>query len=141
VGVKFDFRIEAGHVLLFARAVGAFDVDLESLARSSAIVPLPTFLAATNHFNPEFRLRPRPGQPWPPLSPSAVRLHAGQTFDFRRPLLVGEVLHVETVDQTRAWEKASATGGTLVFGEQLTEYRDTSGDIAATSTSVTVATR
>ncbi len=52
-----QFPIEAGHVMLFRRAVGYPDAD------TSSAVP-PTFVIASAQFDPDYPLRPKPGEPW-----------------------------------------------------------------------------
>src|SRR5256885_12478517 len=63
------FPIEASHILMFARAVGDDNPvyrDPEAAAKSEAkgIISPPTFVSAGAQFDPEYRLRPRPGATW-----------------------------------------------------------------------------
>ncbi|MGE3835718.1 MAG: MaoC family dehydratase N-terminal domain-containing protein [Acidimicrobiia bacterium] len=55
------FPIEAGHILLFARSVG--DPNPVYQDPDLAVAP-PTFVQASAQFDPDYFLRPRPGQPW-----------------------------------------------------------------------------
>ena len=56
------FPVEAGHVLAFARSLGADD-PWAGLPRTGDAAP-PTFVIAAAQFDPEYPLRPRPGVPW-----------------------------------------------------------------------------
>jgi len=85
------FPVESGHVLAFARSLGA-DPDPGSVQ-----VPL-TFPIAFSQFDPNWPLRLRPDRPWngsgsgPGVAGSGGGLHAEQEFEYLRPLRVGETL-------------------------------------------------
>lgn len=136
------FPVEAGHVLMFRRAVG--HGDAERGADTSADLPVPpTFVQAAVQFDPEYVLRPEPGRTWhgsaadPGFMPSGVDgLHAEQHYEFHRPVRVGMVLHT-TEREGRTWQK-SGRSGTLYFSEQIVEYIDDSGTLIVTATSVGV---
>ena len=108
------FPIEAGHVLMFARAIGDpnpiyADADVAAAAEVGAIPAPPTFVTASAQFDPDYPLRPKPGQAWfgsgreatgaTPTVPSGgeggggTSLHAEQHYEYHRPLVVGDVLH------------------------------------------------
>jgi len=137
------FPIEATHVLMFARAVGADD---------EAAVP-PTFAIAGAHFDPGYERRPRPGVPWlgsgsKPTgasdSPQQPRgegggFHAEQHFVYHRALRVGDVLFGETRPGA-SWHRQGRRGGGLAFHESVTEYRDADGAPRVTLRAVDVAT-
>src|SRR5215510_4224764 len=55
------FPIEAGHIMLFARAIG--DPNPIYYNPEQAIAP-PTFVQASAQFDPEYGLRPKIGRPW-----------------------------------------------------------------------------
>lgn len=157
---EFRFPVEAGHVLTFARAIGDSSASqLEALtsgtdaagAESPAPAIPPTFLQGGAHFNPESPLRPRPGAPWiadvggtdeadsGKGSGGGGMLHAEQSFEYRRPVRPGEVLHVSTrLGET--WTKEGKRGGRLTFSEQITEYRDPAGAVVVIARSVGVRT-
>lgn len=151
------FPIEAGHVLTFARAIGDTAYSDERFAAdgfSGAVAP-PTFVQASAQFDPDYPLRPRPDAPWmgspAPTPIDAVEaevaipdsgsqvLHAEQSYEFVRPVRVGDVLTATTRDG-KTWEKDGRRGGRMVFGELITEYRDAAGDLVVTATAVTVST-
>jgi hypothetical protein len=144
------FPIEAGHILLFARAIGD-----ESPAYTGAITGAdtvfapPTFVQASAQFDPDYVLRPQEGEAWfgsgrnaTGLSePSATSggLHAEQHFTYHRPLKAGDVL-TATLRDGEAWEKQGRRGGTLVFSERIVEYRDQHGELVVTARAVGVRT-
>lgn len=143
-----QFPVEAAHVLMFRRAIGdpaATEYDPE------ASVP-PTFVAAGAQFDPDYPLRPKPGEPWlgSGRAPSgtagldgggsgAPPLHAEQHYTYHRPVRIGDVLTAER-RPGREWTKEGRRGGTLRFMERVTEYRDADGELVVTSRSVGVAT-
>lgn len=140
MGEGVRFPIEAGHLLMFRRALGYPDSE------TSSEVP-PTFPVASAQFDPEYRLRPRPGVPWfgsggnPTGTPSgdgggSSSLHAEQRFEYHRPIKEGETL-VVTSEPGEAWER-EGRAGTLRFSERITQYRDTDGNDVVTGRSVGV---
>src|SRR5436305_14336859 len=63
------FPIEAGHVMMFARAIGDLnpvytDVDAAAASGVDAIPAPPTFVTASAQFDRDYPLRPKPGEPW-----------------------------------------------------------------------------
>jgi N-terminal half of MaoC dehydratase len=133
------FPIEAGQVLAFARAIGDGDPQYARVAETAAgdlsdVVPPPTFVQASAHFDPEYPLRPRPGVPWfgsgsgPGETNAEARLlHAEQHFEYHRPLRVGDVLTAVVTDGG-TWERTGRRGGKLKFTEQVTVYTDAAGE-------------
>ncbi len=135
------FPVEAGHVLAFARSLGADDPP-GGLPCSGDAAP-PTFLIAGAQFDPEYPLRPRPGVPWHGsggdaglVTEGAGGLHAEQHFVYHRPVRVGDVLTGAT-RPGREWEKHGRSGR-LRFREQITEFRDEAGELVVTARSVSV---
>ena len=136
-----QFPVEAGHVLMFARSLGAADPP-GGLPAPGDPAP-PTFTIASAQFDPGFPLRPRPGTPWHGsgadsglVKKGAGGLHAEQHFTYHRPVRVGDVL----IPATRAgqqWEK-DGRSGRLRFSEQITEFRDETGELVVTARSVSV---
>ena len=148
------FPVEASHIMMFARAVGDtnpayHDADAARQAGAEGIVAPPTFPQAVAQFDPDYYLRPKPGEPWfgSGKTPSGVEgkppslggLHAEQHFEYRRPLRPGDVLTVEYKDG-KTWEKESKRAGKLTFREKIAEYRDQSGELVAVARSVGVTT-
>jgi N-terminal half of MaoC dehydratase len=139
------FPVEAGHIMLFARAIGdenpAYHRAMED-GDEPALAP-PTFTMAGAHFDPGYHLRPKPGEQWwgSGRSPGSMPeggggLHAEQHFEYRRPVRAGETLYFETVPG-RSWEKQGRKGR-LLFSERVTEYRDADGELVVRSVTVAV---
>ena len=150
-----QFPVEAGHVLMFRRAIGAAAAEYDP----EAVAP-PTFTAAGAQFEPSHPLRPTPGQPWfgsgrtpsgtggvgggipggpPGPASSGTTLHAEQHFTYHRPVRAGDVLTASGRPGAE-WTKEGRRGGTLRFTEFVTEYRDAAGELVVTARSVAVAT-
>jgi acyl dehydratase len=159
-----NFAVEASHIMMFARAVGDpnpiyHDADQAAETEPGGIIAPPTFAAAGAQFDPDYRLRPKIGEPWmgsgrnatsiPPKEPGAADdaptgmgargLHAEQHYEYHRHLKPGDVLHA-TVKPGERWEKQSKRAGTLKFAETVTEYRDQNGELVITARSVGVTT-
>lgn len=144
------FPIEAGHVMMFARAIG--DYNPAYFAAEGAIAP-PTFTIADMQFDPDSGLRPHPHRVWhgsgkEPTSRAAespggggggMGLHAEQTFEIRRPVRVGEVLTKKS-RPGESWEREGRRGGKLRFSEMLHEYYDEAGQLVITARMVGVLT-
>ena len=135
------FPVEAGHVLMFARSLGAADPE-GGLPAPGGLAP-PTFTNASAQFDPDYPLRPRPGVPWHGsgtdaglVKEGAGGLHAEQHFTYHRPVRVGDVLSAVT-RPGEEWDKQGRSGR-LVFREQITEYRDEAGELVVTARSVSV---
>jgi hypothetical protein len=154
-----NFPIEAGHIVLFARSVGDdnpiyYDEDYAKTTEAGGIIAPPTFVQAGAQFDPDWPLRPRPGQPWmgsgknpSSLPPTAAGggggggggLHAEQHFEYHRHLKPGDVLNA-TVAPGKTWEREGRRGGKLLFSENVTEYRDQKGELVITARNVGVRT-
>ena len=159
-----QFPIEAGHVLMFARAIGDpnpiyADADVAATSEVGAIPAPPTFVTASAQFDPDYPLRPKPGQPWfgsgreatgaKPTVPSGGKsedgggggtsLHAEQHYEYHRNLKPGDIL-TATQKPGSTWEKEGRRSGKLVFSESITEYRDQHGELVVTARGVGVKT-
>lgn len=150
------FPIEAGHIMLFARAVGDANpiyVDADHAASTEVghqIAP-PTFAQASAQFDPNYFLRPKIGEPWfgsgknatgitdPGDKDISSGLHAEQHFEYHRHIKPGDVLSA-TTKAGETWEKQGRRGGKLLFTEGITEYRDQNGELVITARSVGVKT-
>ncbi len=158
------FPVEEGHILLFARAVGDTnpvyaDADYAATTEVGGVIAPPTFVQSGAHFDPDYPLRPKPGQAWfgsgrnptGATSRSAggdgggggggsggTGLHAEQEFQYHRPLRPGDVLSGSSRPGER-WEKQGRSGK-LVFSESITEYRDQKGELVITARTVGVVT-
>ena len=147
-----QFPVESLHVLTFARAIGDNDPIFRDrdAARTAGLddiaAPL-TFVQASAHCDPEYPLRPRPGEPWfgsgrepGTRHPELTRtLHAEQHFEYHRPLIVGDVLTWQVIPG-ETWTKRSRSGAVLEFEDFRTEFRDAEGELVITSRSVTART-
>ncbi len=151
---KITFPVEAGHIMLFARAIGDTnpvfqDAEAAMQTEVGGIIAPPTFPQAVAQFDPDYPLRWRPGKPWfgSGKTASGVEsnpsggggLHAEQHFEYHRPLRPGDVLTVET-KPGNTWERESRRAGKLTFRERITEYRDQKGELVVTARSVGVTT-
>jgi hypothetical protein len=143
---KITFPVEATHILMFARAIG----DDNPVYRDAAgVIAPPTFVQAVAQFDPEYHMRPKPGQPWfgsgktasgiQGKPASSGTLHAEQHYEYHRHPRPGDVLTAEG-RPGRTWEKDSKRAGKLLFRERVTEYRDQHGELVVTARSVGVTT-
>jgi hypothetical protein len=156
------FPVEAGHILMFARAVGDdnpvyADASYAAGTEAGGIIAPPTFMQASAQFDPDYFLRPQVGKPWfgsgkksTGLKPRAdggdsgggenkAILHAEQHFEYHRHPQAGDVLTV-SVRAGKRWEKEGKRSGKLLFSETITEYRDQDGELVITATGVGVTT-
>lgn len=149
------FPIEAGHIMLFARAIGDanniyYDAEYARSTEPGSIIAPPTFVQSSAQFDPDYRLRPKIGQPWfgsgkeptgvvQDSSGSGGGLHAEQHYTYHRHFEPGDVL-TATVKPGNTWEKQGRRSGKLVFTETVTEYRDQNGDLVITARGVGVRT-
>ncbi len=151
---KITFPVEATHILMFARSVGEtnpayLDAEAAKATEVGGIIAPPTFPQAVAQFDPDYHLRPKPGQKWfgSAKGPSGIEgkptssggLHAEQHFEYHRQLRAGDVLTVET-RPGKTWEKESKRAGKLTFRERITEYRDQNGELVITARGVGVTT-
>jgi acyl dehydratase len=151
---KITFPVEATHIMMFARAIGDtnpvyHDAEAAKKTEAKGVIAPPTFVQAMAQFDPEYHLRPKPGQVWfgsgktptglSEKPASSGGLHAEQEYTYHRPLRAGEVLTSE-VKQGAVWEKESKRAGKLIFRERITEHRDANGELVVTARSVGVTT-
>lgn len=151
---EITFPVEASHIMMFARAVGDtnpvyHDAGAARQSEAGGVIAPPTFAQAVAQFDPDYYLRPKPGQPWfgsgkapsgiQGKAPSSGGLHAEQHFEYHRHLRPGDVLTV-TSRLGNTWEKESKRAGKLRFSERITEYRDQNGELVVTARSVGVTT-
>jgi len=152
------FPVEASHIMMFARSVGDdnpiyYDEEYAKTTEPGSIIAPPTFAQASAQFDPDYFLRPKPGQPWfgSGKEPTGIQressggggggggLHAEQHFEYHRHLKPGDVL-TATTKPGETWEKESKRAGKLIFSESITEYRDQNGDLVITARGVGVRT-
>lgn len=110
------FPVEAGHVMMFARAIG--DPNLIYLDGAHAattevgnVIAPPTFVQASAQFDPDYPLRPKIGQPWfgSGRSPSGTAQPADESTE----------AGTQGSSSSRPRE---ASGGTGLHAEQHFEY-------------------
>ncbi|MEE9254795.1 MAG: MaoC family dehydratase N-terminal domain-containing protein [Pseudomonadales bacterium] len=153
------FPIEAGHIMMFARAVGDdnpiyYDEEHAKGTEPGEIIAPPTFVQASAQFDPDYFLRPKVGQPWFGSGKESTGvsregggggggggggLHAEQHYEYHRCPKAGDVLSA-TTKPGETWEKEGRRAGKLVFSESITEYRDQNGELVVTARSVGVRT-
>ena len=143
------FPVEAGHILLFARAIG--DKNPVYYGDAGEVIAPPTFVQASAQFDPEYFLRPKIGESWFGSGKTATGvseeetkgvsggLHAEQHYEYHRQLKPGDVLKA-TTKPGKEWEKEGKRAGKLKFRESITEYRDQNGELVITARSVGVHT-
>lgn len=151
---KITFPVEAGHIMLFARAIGDtnpvyHDAEAAKKTEAGGIIAPPTFPQAVAQFDADYSLRWRPGKPWfgSGKTPSSIEgkptssggLHAEQSYEYHRPLRPGDVLTAET-KPGNTWERESKRAGKLTFRERVTEYRNQDGELVVTARGVGVTT-
>ena len=151
----WHFPVESGHIMLFARSIGDpnpiySDADYASTTEVGHIIAPPTFLKAAAQFDPDYPLRPRPGQPWmgsgreptglpPSQNSGAGGLAAESRFDYHRHPKPGDVL-TATALPGESWTKEGRRAGKLTFRSSITEWRDQNGELVVTVTTVGVQT-
>ena len=149
------FPVEAGHILLFARAIGDANEAYNGAVSGNDEVPAPpTFVQASAQFDPDYFLRPKIGEPWFGAGRDATGrvasgggggggggggLHAEQHYEYHQPLRAGEVLTAANLPG-KTWEKEGRRGGKLIFSESITEYRNPAGELVVTARGVGVRT-
>jgi len=153
--------------MTFARAIGDFNPVYHDKASAQAsevegIIAPPTFVQASAQFDPDYPLRPRPGEPWfgsgrtptgrqtsdstsskgtgpANRESTGTGLHAEQHYEYHRQIRPGEVL-TRTVRPGQTWEKQGRRGGLLNFRETITEYRDANGELVVIARAIGVRT-
>ncbi|MCP4750922.1 MAG: MaoC family dehydratase [Proteobacteria bacterium] len=153
------FPIEAGHIMMFARAIGDdnqiyYDDEYAKTTEPGAVIAPPTFVQASAQFDPDYFLRPKIGQEWhgSAKGPTGITqkseggsgsgggsLHAEQHYEYHRQVKAGDIL-TATTKAGETWEKQGRRGGKLTFREAVTEYRDPSGELVVTARSIGVKT-
>jgi len=158
------FPIEAGHIMMFARAIGDknpiySDDEYAKSTEPGGIIAPPTFVQSGAQFDPDYGLRPKIGEPWfgSGKNPTGITvssddsgkggssggigrgLHAEQHFEYHRNLKPGDVLSAAT-KPGKTWEKQGRRAGKLMFSESITEYCDQDGELVITARSIGVQT-
>jgi acyl dehydratase len=159
VSVKY-FPIEAGHIMMFARAIGdanpIYHGGADFLEGRSRVIAPPTFVEASMHYDPVFPYRPRLGHLWfgsgreprggdppPPAAGPAgttgTSFHAETHLEYFGLLRPGDVLRVsERPGET--WDKKGGRGGRLWFSSRVAEFATRDHDVVVRCTTVGVST-
>jgi acyl dehydratase len=155
--MSFRVPIEAGHILMFARAIGDANpvfVDAET-ARAAGfpdLVAPPTFVEAGAHFDPDSIVRPHDGELWFGSAANASgdpdhaarepgsTFHAETHFHYHRPYLVAGDVLTATERAGKTWSKTGRRGGELGFRDWYVDYTDAAGMPAVTARTVAVTT-
>ena len=144
------FPVEAGHIMLFARAVGDanqiyYNEDYAGSTEPGGIIAPPTFVQSSAQFEEDYSLRPVIGEPWfgsakePTGGGGGTGLHAEQHYEYHRQLRPGDVLHAR-VSSGKTWEREGRRGGKLTFSETTIEYLDQNDELVITARRVGVRT-
>lgn len=146
------FPVEAGHILCFARAIGDAnpiysDPEYAAQQEVGGVIAPPTFVKASAQFDPDYPLRPKPGEAWfgsggtpsgrGPEGSEAPGLHAEEHYEYHRPVRAGEVLTV-TAKAGETWVKVGRRGGKLTFTSLINDYRAADGELVVTARTVVV---
>jgi acyl dehydratase len=150
----FDFPVEKGHIMAFARSLGGvnpayFDEEYAASLGVSSVIAPPTFTQASVRFAPSHAFRSNHGEASPHDDGADVHhlsevgggtfFHAEQHFEYRRAVVAGETLRVVSRSGT-TWEKEGRRGGRLSFSESFIDYFDQDGEIVVTARTVGVRT-
>ena len=157
----FEFPVDRTSIMLFASALGEtnrayYDEEYAQENGLGGVIPPPTFLTAAAHWDPNHNLKGvrripaphKPKQKAPAQSASdgggggrnvSRLLHGEQRFIYHKPLHPGAVLTV-TRKPGKRWEKEGKRGGTMQFSENISEYRDESGELVVTAIGVGIIT-
>ncbi len=143
------FPVEAGHIMLFARALGDDSPEFSDILNPAHVIAPPTFTECLKHFRPDFEFRPRPGVPWmgSATQPTGVvkadseetELHAEQHFEYFLPIKPGDMLTAKTRDG-KTWEKLGRSGA-MHFFEWISDFYNQNDELVVTSTLVGVQIR
>ena len=152
--MSFTFPVEAGAIMMFAKAIGDdderwHDEDSERAKPHGGVTAPQTFVASVAHFDPDWPYRPRPGVPWhgsgrgpghpPPSVGAGTSMHAEQHYEYHQSLRPGDVLTVERAPG-KTWDKESFRAGRLHFEEEITTFTNQRGELVLTATRVRVIT-
>ena len=136
------FPVEAGHVMMFARAIGDDnpvyrDPEYAAASEAGGVIAPPTFSQASAQFDPDYPLRPngQPGsapaieRPRPRTSAAPGGQAAGArvctpSSTSRTTGPCGPATCSTATPAGTTWEKQGRRAGKLVFRETITEYRD-----------------
>lgn len=135
-----DFRIEAGKVEEFARAIKddnpVFRDEEAAAERGFDNIPAPLTFPRVSTFP---RYRTVEGRGIDIGFRQEYAIHGEQSYEYERPLEVGDVL-TGTMTLTNVYERDGGRGGTMTFAEMKTEYHDQDGELIVTERSTAIET-
>ena len=137
------FTVEAGKVEEFARAVKddnpAHRDDAAAEAQGFERRPAPLTFSRTAYFP---RYRPDGVDEIRPFDlgfRSAYSVHGEQSYEFERPVHVGDTLHAD-VTLADVYRREGSAGGEMTFAEFEFEYLDADGDLVFTERQTVIET-
>src|SRR5262245_58138513 len=149
------FPVETGHIMMFARAGGGeskihYDEEYAKSREVGSIIAPRTVGQAAAQFDPDYRRRPKSGEPWfgagkeptggqQSSGGGGTGLHAEQHYEYHRHPKPGDIL-TATSRPGQTWERQGRRSGKLIFSETITEYRDQHGELVVTARGVGVRT-
>ncbi|MFB6172815.1 MAG: MaoC family dehydratase N-terminal domain-containing protein [Haloarculaceae archaeon] len=135
-----DFHIEAGKVEEFARAIKddnpAFRDEAAADEQGFDAVPAPLTFTRVSTFP---RYRAIEGRGIEIGFQQEYAIHGEQSYEYERPLEVGDVL-TGTTTLVDVYERDGGRGGTMTFAILETEYHDQDGDLVLTEQSTVIET-
>ncbi|QSX01232.1 FAS1-like dehydratase domain-containing protein [Haloterrigena alkaliphila] len=137
-----DFRIERGKVEEFARSITEPDPVFrdESVARERGFdaIPAPPTYPRVTRF-PRYRPDDLEGYGFDLGFQPEYVLHGEQSYEYERPLRVGDVLTGETT-LTKVFQREGGRAGTMTFAVYETQYRDQNGNLVITDRATAIET-
>jgi hypothetical protein len=137
--MRYVFPIEPGNVLNFAHSVGDLDPVFQSQLHAqpgTSLMTPPTFMRGAERYDPS-RVLPFDQDPAAAgLGGSGDTVHAEQHYEYFGALKAGDRITVET-RPGRTWTKHSRSR-LLQFGETITEYRGSDGELVVLERKVSV---
>lgn len=135
-----DFRIEAGKVEEFARAIGednpAFRDPAAAREQGFESIPAPLTFTRVSTFP---RYRAVDGRGIDIGFREEYAIHGEQEYEYERPLQVGDVLTGETT-LVDVYQREGGRGGTMTFAVLETEYRNEDDDLVVTERATAIET-
>ena len=158
---SYTFPVDLTTIMVFASALGEtnriyYDEAHAKQTPLGGVIAPPTFPAASSLWDPTYYLRgvrriPAPAtndqNPAPANSAGSgdrksdqgALLHGEIHYEYHAPIRPGMRLTV-TTRLGKRWEKQGKRGGTMRFWELISGYRDETGTLVVSATSVVIAT-
>ncbi|MFC6719283.1 MaoC family dehydratase N-terminal domain-containing protein [Natrialbaceae archaeon GCM10025810] len=137
-----EFRIEAGKVEEFARAITEPNPIFrdEDVAREAGYeaIPAPLTYTRVGRF-PRYRPDDVEGYGFDLGFEPEYVLHGEQSYEYERPLLVGDVL-TGTTTLADVYQRDSRRAGTMTFAVHETAYRDENDELVLTERATAIET-